>query len=518
VSGDWTVDERGFTIPPTLVEDSTYEVLIGEAAVWAFTPARDAHDARVRWPKALRPFLVGRAEMRLREYLSGEVVASASVVLGGDESRTIAVVDGRGNALIIDKSGHIKKPLADQDPEVRREVLAACHRILDVLEAQGVAGFIAYGTLLGAVRNGRIIGHDNDVDLAYASQRTQPVDIMRESFAIERALRRAGFRVRRGMGARVNVRLPVADGTIRGIDVFTAAWVEDVLYIPSDTGFELPRSTLVPTRPIELEGETYPAPGDAETLLAHTYGPSWRVPDPSFAYETPRWLFRRLAGWYGGMTMHRKGWDDFYARHARGRVPRQPSAFARWVEEHHPSERRLIDLGTGTGRDALYFARRGRPVTGLDFAPGYRRARRRAREQGWPVTFGDLNLYDTRAVLAWGTALSRSEEPVDLYARFVWAVLEPLGRDNLVRLASMALRRGGLLFLEFRTGAEAEDPERSSATGSDPAAVLAHLRAAGATIVSTTSGSGLAVLGDEDPDVCRVVARWSGSESEEQVL
>ena len=32
----------------------------------------------------------------------------------------------------------------------------------------------AYGTLLGAVRNGRLIGHDNDLDIAYLSQQRLP--------------------------------------------------------------------------------------------------------------------------------------------------------------------------------------------------------------------------------------------------------------------------------------------------------------------------------------------------------
>ena len=54
-------------------------------------------------------------------------------------------------------------------------------RILDALHEIGIEAFPAYGTLLGAVREGRLLGHDSDADLGYVSRRTVPVDVIRES-------------------------------------------------------------------------------------------------------------------------------------------------------------------------------------------------------------------------------------------------------------------------------------------------------------------------------------------------
>ena len=153
----------------------------------------------------------------------------------------------------------------------------------------GVPAFICYGTLLGAVRNGRLIGHDNDVDLAYVSRQPFPVDVVREGFRGRAgpARRRAGS-VRRGSGVRLNVRLPMQDGSMRYVDVFTAHWVEGVLYMPSDTGFRLP-----------VRDHPAAAPGRAHGAHASRRRPSpsgcWRrrtaraggSPDPSFKYETP---------------------------------------------------------------------------------------------------------------------------------------------------------------------------------------------------------------------------------------
>jgi hypothetical protein len=76
----------------------------------------------------------------------------------------------------------------------------------------------------------------------------------------------------------------------------------------------------------------------------------------------------------------------------------------------------------------------------------------------------------------------------------------------------MSLRRGGLLFLEFRTP---EDRGRHHVFGEQPRrylrpeGVVARIEAAGGRVVHRTEGTGLARLRTEDPHVCRIVATWS---------
>lgn len=517
-TASWPVDDEGMTVPASLDQSATYDVLLNEQHVWSLLPTRDVHaehgEPVARWPEALLPHLRGRAEVTVREHLSGEVLSATRHTFGGDASREVSVVDRGGRPLIIDKWGRLTRPMSLAPPGIQDELLDAAVRILDVLrEKAGVASFVAYGTLLGAVRNGRLIGHDNDIDLAYLSEHPHPVDVVREGFRIERVLRDEGFLVRRGSGVRLNIRLRLSDNSPRAIDVFTAHWVEGRLYIPSDTGFKLPRETILPLTTVELLGRQVPAPAQPEVLLEATYGEGWRVPDPSFQYHTPRWLSRRLNGWFGGLIIHRKHWDGFYAKE-RDRVPRRPSPFARWVAQEYPSDRPLVDVGSGTGRDGLWFARTAhRPVTGMDYNIGVvKRSNKVSRRRRLPATFRVVNLYDTRAVLAWGALLSREPEPVDLYARFVLHALEDAGQANLLRLASMSLRRGGLLFLEFRTP---RDRGRPHAFGEHrrnyqtPARVRSRIEAAGGHVLREVSGTGLAPFKGEDPHVCRMVVSWS---------
>jgi hypothetical protein len=141
-----------------------------------------------------------------------------------------------------------------------------------------------------------------------------------------------------------------------------------------------------------------------------------------------------------------------------------------------------------------------------------RRGKRLASRRNLPVTFEEFNVNDVRAVLAFGAQASRWPEPPDIYVRFTMHDLEPTGQRNVLRLASMALRRGGLLFLEFRTTRDrgrrkvfSDHPRRYI----EPTELVAAIEAAGGRVVEQVAGTGLAQFRGEDPHICRMVASWT---------
>jgi LicD family len=510
------VDDDRVHLPRTIDPERTYDILLNGNHVWSLHPRRDADSMSggsvAPWPKALRRYLVGQADVVLRDHAEKRILATGQHVFKGDASRTVRVTDSDGNGLILDKYGRLTRPLSSEAPDSMAQFLDQVEQLLGTLsDVAGLPAFICYGTLLGAVRDGRLIGHDNDVDIAYLSSAEYPVDVVREGLHVERVLRDEGWNVRRGSGTRVNVLITQADGSKRFVDVFTAHWVGDLLYMPQDTGFAIPREGIVPLTTVDLHGRPFPAPANYEQLLALTYGPGWRTPDPSFKYETPVWLARRLTGWFGGLRTNRKHWDAFYARNGR-KLPTAPSAFARWVTSSFPSGRPLVDLGAGNLRDTRWFVRNGRSeVLAVDYSGG---AMRLGPPPGKQVTRELINFNDFRHVMSLGVRLTRSEQPVDLYGRFLLHSLDATGRENVLRLASMSLRRGGYLFLEFRT---TRDRVRRHVFHTrkreflKPGAVVRQIADAGGKVVHQESGLGLAKYKGEDAHVCRIVATWSNN-------
>lgn len=217
------------------------------------------------------------------------------------------------------------------------------------------------------------------------------------------------------------------------------------------------------------------------------------------------------------MRAERSYWEDFYAGASCAVVPQEPSAFARWVAHRATPGATIIDVGTGTARDALWFAAGGWTVRGLDYArSAVERARGLVTESPRPPRFDLLDLYETDAVATTAAALSEEPGDHDVYGRFLVHALEDAGRHNLWLFAATVLSHGGLLFLEFRTGKDATEPHvfgEHFRVFLSPDEVVDELESAGAAVAWRQEGHGLATFGTEDPHVCRLVVSWSTTRS-----
>jgi hypothetical protein len=464
----------------------------------------------VAWPNPIRPYLNGATHVVVVDHTSNEVKIDVEATFGTSTER-IAVVDEAGQQVAVTKWGRLNRPFDTLDRAALDHYLDQVEEVLAVLRDEcGVDAFIAWGSLLGALRGGRLIGHDVDVDVAYASRHQSPADLARESFRVEAALRRHGWLVRRENFGFLALFLEQEDGWLRNLDVFTA-WITDGwLYMVHDIRARLPMSALVPLGEIELEGRMLPAPADPAALMSAAYGPGWRTPDPSFTYTRRRPVFRRMIGWMGALRAERDYWEEFYLK-PEPPLPTEPSRFASWVSERDDSGLPLADIGHGNGRDAVWFAGSGRAVTGIDCTWGsLRRAGQHAAAHGVELDQWLYNLSERRHALVVGARLAHAGPHV-VYARMFVDAVRPFVRHNLWRVACMGTRGGGRLYLEFRADPDAADdyvygdhkryPVR-------PDVVARELVAAGATIVEQAAGCGFAPLGGEDPYMCRMVVEW----------
>ena len=206
---------------------------------------------------------------------------------------------------------------------------------------------------------------------------------------------------------------------------------------------------------------------------------------------------------------HHEYWERFYASTAVSAVPHEPSPFARWVAERESAPGPLVDLGTGNGRDALWFARQGFRTLGMDYADSaLHLASEIAAADALPASFARLNLYDDVEVAASAQQCAEVLSPSVVYARFLIHAIEDAGRHGLWTFAETALREGGRAYLEFRTAETHHVFGEHYRQFVEPAVVVAELEATGARIEHIEEGFGMAVYKTEDPRVCRIVARW----------
>ncbi|AIY18119.2 coagulation factor 5/8 type-like [Pimelobacter simplex] len=486
--------------------------------VWSLTPVRDGAPAAggvlVPWPGVLRPYLSGRGRVRVTDPTGSAVLYDDEVGLGAG-SGELAVVDRAGHRLSVDKVGHLARSFADTDEQVREEILAGTRRAIDDLrEHAGVAAYLNYGALLGAVREGRMLAHDSDTDLCYLSEHTSPADIVAESYRITRAMRAQGWRLLRMSGGDVKLLLPLSDGRVCHIDVFAAFHVNGTFFQLGNRSGDLPRSAIEPFSTIELHGHEFPVPRDPEAMLAFLYGPQWRTPDPSFRYADPPAGVRRLDGWLRGFRTEMGRWTELYNGPRRSAVPAGPSSFAEWVAPQLGDGRAVLDVGTGTGRDALWFARQGRRTGAVDFSRGSLGVvRRRAKRRGLEVEVDQLILGELRSTLAHGTRLAR--DPHDLYARHLVGCLDTAALDQLWLLSRMALRpSGGRLFLELAAGEPGPSDGLVRRVPVD--VVRAGIEASGGVVEHLTVGPGDDMFDLPDPAVCRIRAAWPAPDSQEK--
>lgn len=422
-----------------------------------------------------------------------------------------ALQQQRDGGMVFGRTGRLQRSKA-LDTEWQRRVLALYDRTGEVLQAElGTDLFLLYGTLLGAVREGTFIGHDNDFDCGYVSRCTHPREAARELQQLALRLVDAGLDV--DAHARL---LHVHDPDERRyrIDLFHLYFDRrGVLRFPFGAAGtrRLRRPEWRGVRPAELAGAPVLVPADAEEFVEVLYGPGWRQPVPGFDWERERRQDAPAA------RLPRAGreevyWANFYARHDFG----SGSTFAEHVLSRPGLPDAVVDLGCGQGRDSFAFATAGRRVTGVDRSHvGIRHAAEKAREMGLAdrLAFTACDVSDLPALAAvLGAARERAAGgPLLFYARFFLHSVPEHVQESLLEVVRERARAGDWFAAEFRTVGDAAARKVHEAhyrRFQDGPAFGRRLAAVhGWDVVDEVEGTGLSPYCGEDPVLYRVLAR-----------
>lgn len=178
-------------------------------------------------------------------------------------------------------------------------------------------------------------------------------------------------------------------------------------------------------------------------------------------------------------------WNSYYET-----APyRGPSPFAAWLEPQLPRRSRIIDLGAGDGRDAVYFAEWDHHVTAVDISETALR-----------------RIYDDRVEVRCedATRLATSRQGWDIaYIRWF---LHTVPEDALLRVLTWCARNVDAVAIEARSD-KGEHPTDHYRRPLSLAELITQLRTYGFRAVYAREAQGLSPEGDNDPWLLRVLAR-----------
>jgi hypothetical protein len=168
-------------------------------------------------------------------------------------------------------------PLSGQDMDI---VLSRFPDIKALLDSLGVPWFCTSGTLLGLVRDNRLIEYDDDLDFVfYLGEVSKPAAICEALKAIQprlNAIARPG----------INPFQYTMNGDVGAVDLF-ASWSDPTgrMWVYPWCPAKLSYADLLPVSTLEFAGVSLNAPRNREKALELNYGQKWKTPDPLWRFD-----------------------------------------------------------------------------------------------------------------------------------------------------------------------------------------------------------------------------------------
>lgn len=167
-------------------------------------------------------------------------------------------------------------------PAEKLDYVGFAAEVAEVLSGLTPYVCFGFGAVLGLVRDGDLIPHDDDLDLIVGFEAGAAPGLQQALGLVEDFLRTRGFTV----SGRFSAHRHVSRSGGKHLDVFAGLFEGDAIsWYPSPRGL-LRRELMFPASQGMLHGIPVPLPHSPLIYLERVYGPDWRRPDPD---QSHRW-------------------------------------------------------------------------------------------------------------------------------------------------------------------------------------------------------------------------------------
>ena len=163
-------------------------------------------------------------------------------------------------------------------------------KLKQTFENHNIPGFLAAGTLLGFIRDGGFMPHDDDIDVGVLPSKWRPNELLKTMVEEDGYTFEFAFKFR---GKTVEFKVSWRDVPI---DVFCYERENDDLYCTcfyyfpertypnaaANTPWRIHEYNITSLTQANLCGMLFPIPSEPEKVLEKLYGADWRVPNPNW--------------------------------------------------------------------------------------------------------------------------------------------------------------------------------------------------------------------------------------------